>query len=201
VGSLDSGSRRPGAIVVRGWAIDPDTTASVPIHAYVDGVGAAIGTANRPRPDVAKALPGYGEDHGYELLVPVTGDRTVCTFGISTRGKVNPRLGCVRTSGVPRGSLDGVTRPGGQVRVRGWTFDNDSAGPIQVHVYVDGIGRAVGTANTSRPDVGARFPGFGDHHGFDVTFGGVGPGQHRVCAYGISVVASGNGLVGCHTVT
>jgi hypothetical protein len=201
VGSLDSGSRRPGAIVVRGWAIDPDTTASVPIHAYVDGVGAAIGTADRPRPDVAKALPGYGENHGYEMLVPVTGDRTVCTFGISTRGKVNPRLGCVRTSGVPRGSLDGVTRPGGQVRVRGWTFDNDSAGPIQVHVYVDGVGRAVGTANTSRPDVGARFPGFGDNHGFDITFGGVGPGQHRVCVYGISVVASGNALIGCHTVT
>jgi hypothetical protein len=66
---------------------------------------------------------------------------------------------------------------------------------------VDGVGRAVGTASTFRPDVGAAFPGFGDNHGFDVSVGGVGPGQHRVCVYGISVVASANALIGCHTVT
>jgi hypothetical protein len=200
LGSLDNATRQPGALEVRGWTIDPDTTASIPVHAYVDGVGAAIGTANVNRPDIAAFMPGYGALHGYDFSVPVTGDRTVCTYGISTRGKANPVLGCVRTSGSPRGALDSVSRSGDTVRVQGWALDPDAASSIPVHVYVDGVGRAIGTANGARPDVGAVFAGWGDDHGYDITVSGLGPGPHLVCTYGISIIASPNSTLGCRAV-
>lgn len=197
VGALDGSTRRPGAVTLRGWALDPDTTASVPIHVYVDGVGAAIGVANVARDDVAQSLPGYGNLHGFNLTVPVVGDRTVCAYAISTGGKPNVSLGCTRTSGVPRGSLDRVTKPNGILRVRGWALDPDTAAPIDVHVYVDGVGRAAHLANTLRPDIATIFNGWGDRHGFDFAVGALGPGAHLVCVYGISQGASANSLIGC----
>ncbi len=200
-GSLDNATRRPASMVMRGWAIDPDTTGAVPIHVYVDGVGAAIGTADAVREDVGQFLPGYGNNHGYAITVPVIGDHTVCAYAISTRGKGNPLLGCARTSGAPRGALDAVTRPAGTLRVRGWALDPDAATAIDVHVYVDGVGRAAHTANTIRRDVGAVFGGWGDNHGFDFAVAGIAPGPHQVCVYGISVGASGNALLGCKNTT
>ncbi len=199
VGSLDMSTRGPGTVSLHGWAIDPDTANSIPIHVYVDGVGAAIGTANVSRPDVARALPGYGNAHGFDITVPVIGNRTVCVYAISTRGKPNVTLGCTRTSGTPFGALDIAGRPngGGAVRVRGWALDPDSAAPIAVHVYIDGVGRGIGTANTNRPDVGNVYRGWGDAHGYDITVGGVAPGLHLVCTYGISVGGGGNALLGC----
>jgi len=200
VGSLDNATRRPGSMVLRGWAVDPDTTASIPIHVYVDGVGAGVGTADVAREDVGNAMPEYGNAHGFVMTVPVVGDHTVCAYAISTRGKPNVTLGCARTSGVPRGSLDGATRPNGTLRVRGWALDPDVAGPINVHVYVDGVGRAARLANTIRRDVGALFGGWGDNHGFDFAVGPLAPGPHQVCVYGISVGGSGNALLGCRNI-
>jgi hypothetical protein len=201
VGSLDVANRRPGTLAMRGWAIDPDTVNSIPIHVYVDGVGAAIGTANTTRNDIESFMPGYGPTHGYELNVPVSGDHTVCAYAISTRGKPNVTLGCARTSGAPRGALDSVGRPdsGGAVRARGWVLDPDTASPINVHVYIDGVGRAAAAANTNRPDIGSVFPPWGPAHGFDVTVGGVAPGLHLVCVYGISVGGGANTTLGCKT--
>jgi hypothetical protein len=202
VGSLDSTTRGPGALLLHGWAIDPDTVNAVPIHVYVDGVGTAIGSANASRPDVARVMPGYGNGHGFDITIPVTGDHTVCAYAISTRGKPNITLGCVRTSGSPRGALDVAGRPdsGGAVRVRGWALDPDTAASISVAVYVDGIGRGVATANTNRPDVGQIFFGWGNAHGYDITIGGIGPGNHQVCTYGLSVLGGGNSTLGCRTV-
>ena len=74
--------------------------------------------------------------HGFDITVPVVGNRTVCAYAISSLGKPNLALGCVRTSGAPIGALDAVTRPGsgGALRVRGWALDPDSAASIPVHV-------------------------------------------------------------------
>ncbi len=74
-----------------GWAIDPDTTASIPVHVYVGAVGTAI-TADGSRPDVATFYPGYGSAHGYVATVPDPGGRvTVCVYAIDERGhRVEP---------------------------------------------------------------------------------------------------------------
>lgn len=201
-GSLDGAQRLTGSIRVRGWAIDPDTTAAIPVHVYVDGRIAATGTAGTSRGDVAQAYPGWGPGHGFDLEVPVTpGDHTVCVYAINRgTGTGNPLLGCRRVTGDPFGSLDAVTRrPEGAV-VTGWAVDPDTASPIDVHVYVNGRGWAAGRADRERPDV-ARALSTGGTHGYAVPLAGLGPGTHEVCTYGINVASGANSLLGCRRVT
>ena len=201
-GSLDAVTAGPGSISVAGWAIDPDTTAPIQVHVYVDRTGAAL-TANGDRPDVATAFPGYGSAHGFNTTIPAAaGPHQVCAYGINVgTGNSNPLLGCrtvVVPNGNPFGSLDAVTAGPGSISVAGWAIDPDTTAPIQVHVYVDGKGTAV-TADGARPDVAAAHPGYGPAHGYSLTTQAVG-GLHQVCAYGINVGSGGNVLLGCQSV-
>jgi hypothetical protein len=104
-------------------------------------------------------------------------------------------------SGSPIGNLDGwETSPGnpGKLRVVGWTFDPDQQEPIDVHVYLNGIGKGGFKANYYRPDVGMGYPSYSSrNHGFDVTFD-VWPGTYRACAFAIESAGTGtNQLIGC----
>ena len=84
----------------------------------------------------------------------------------------------------------------GSLVVQGWAIDPDVSGPVDVHVYVDGV-LATGTrADRTRSDVGRAFPDYGSGHGFSATLAVAG-GQHVVCAYGIDVDGDENALVGC----
>lgn len=93
VDRVDSGD---GTVTVAGWAIDPDTTAPVDIHLYVDGNFADGLTADRKRPDVAAAHPGYGAEHGFaRTLTTGTGTHEICTYALDTSGNgPNPLLAC-----------------------------------------------------------------------------------------------------------
>jgi hypothetical protein len=103
-------------------------------------------------------------------------------------------------SGPPIGALDSATvGSDGAIAVKGWAIDPDVVDPIRVDVYVDAVGKAL-TANTSRTDIAAAHPPYGDKHGFDDTFS-ASPGVHQVCAYGIDVRPGGNVLLGCKSVT
>lgn len=198
-GSLDSVSSTAGGLRVRGWAIDPDTSGPILVHAYVDNVFRGEFTANGARPDVAAVHPGFGEDHGFEFTVPASpGQHSVCVYAINVGGGDHPLIGCktgTRLIGDPFGSLDEV-RPGpGTVRVRGWMIDPDATGPIKVHLYIDGTIKGEFDANIPRPDVGAAYPGYGPVHGFDITV----PtfiGFQQVSVYAINVGAGGNRLIG-----
>lgn len=99
VGNLDAATASGGRVVVDGWALDPDTTAPIEVHVYVDGRFATYGTASSPRPDVAAVYPGYGSAHGFNLSVPVSsGSHDVCVYAINVGGTINPLLGCRRVS-------------------------------------------------------------------------------------------------------
>jgi hypothetical protein len=100
----------------------------------------------------------------------------------------------------PKGSFDSAAAGVG-VRVQGWAFDPDTAAPIVMHVYVDGVLRDPITAGTFRPDVAAAFPGVSAHHGFDATFA-VGGGTHDVCVFALDTGAYGfmNPMLGCKRV-
>jgi hypothetical protein len=103
--------------------------------------------------------------------------------------------------GSPIGNLDGwETQAGdpGRLRVVGWTFDPDQQEPIDVHVYLNGIGKGGFKADHYRPDVGIGYPAYSSrHHGFDVTFD-VWPGAYRACAFAIESFGTGtNQLIGC----
>jgi len=96
IGSVDSTSGLPGAIRITGWALDPDSADPVNVHLYVDGRWAGQVTANRPRPDVAAAYPGYGTNHGFEATVgAAAGSRSICAYAINVgAGSTNPLIAC-----------------------------------------------------------------------------------------------------------
>lgn len=203
-GVLDVVQGAAGAITVAGWAFDPDTAASVPVHVYVDAQGYAF-TADKDRPDVGAVYPQYGPKHGYSEVVPASpGAHRVCVYGIDIAGQgSNRQLGCATVTvptGSPYGVLDGVRVTPGNISASGWVFDPDSKLSSPVHVYIGQTGVAA-IADSSRPDVGRAYPGYGDLHGYTVTIPAT-PGVHNVCAYGIDIVPTGgNRQLGCRQVT
>lgn len=205
VGSVDVVSATGTSVTVKGWALDPDTVSPVAVHIYVGPTGTAF-TSDKYRADIARAYPLYGASHGFSATVTgPAGTSDVCAYAIDTNGGANTLLGCKsvtlteQSNAAPIGSLDAVVPSSGAVRVEGWAIDPDTIGPIAVHVYVDGVGRAT-TAGLSRPDVATVFPAFGPLHGFIVTVP-ASPGTHTVCAYGINSGVGDNALLGCREVT
>jgi hypothetical protein len=98
LGHLDEVMTTAGGLRVRGWVIDPDTTAPAQVRLLVDGRQRQEVTASADRPDVGAAYPGYGNAHGFDLTLPGSKRHTsVCAFGVNVGpGTVNTRLGCGR---------------------------------------------------------------------------------------------------------
>jgi hypothetical protein len=193
VGELESARPLPdGRVAVRGWAADSDSPAPVEVHLYVGARGFNLGAASLSRPDVARATPWAGTSRDFAATVSDIpgGPQRVCAYGINVgAGRFNPELGCqsVTLGGNPFGSLDIAGSYGpGRVRVAGWAIDPDTAGPVDVHVYVGPYGFNLGPVSLPRPDVGAVHRDFGSDHGFDTILEGIPSGPYQVCAYAIN---------------
>ena len=213
LGAVDAVTGAGGVIVVRGWAFDPNVNGASAVQFYVDGSLAGTLNAGERRPDVGAAYPAAGANHGYTAyLTPGAGLHRMCAYAMNDGPGSSPGIGCatvdagvgapapnVTHGNVPRGNVDAVTVASGRARVQGWALDPDTTAPIDVHIYVDGVGVAVTTASRERGDVGAAFPGMGSAHGFDVSFS-VSRGSHRVCAYAIDDAHTlANPQIGCRT--
>lgn len=202
MGALDVVRTTPAGVTVIGWAMDPDTSAPIAVHAYVDGRFAGAWTASDSRPDVGRIF-GNGAAHGFTSFVPTgSGEHDVCLYAIDSQGGPNPVLACRRVTVVnatPIGSLDRVTRGRDSVTVAGWAMDPDTAAPIAVHVYVDGQLATGALASRARPDVGRVF-GNGSDHGFQVTVP-AGPASREVCVYAIDSQGGTNPLLACRRLT
>jgi len=202
IGALDSVRSTAGHISVSGWALDPDTTASIAVHVYVDGRLAAGLTAAGSRPDIGRIF-GKGVNHGFGGTVNATsGTHQVCAYAIDTTRGTNPRVGCKTITVInhrPIGALDSVTSTAGHISTRGWALDPDTTSPIVVHVYLDGRATQALTANTPRPDIGRIF-GKGDNHGFGGTVNAT-KGTHQVCVYAIDASGGINPRIKCQSVT
>ncbi|MCW2740953.1 MAG: hypothetical protein JWR45_1375 [Blastococcus sp.] len=211
-GSLDSVSGAGGTIRAAGWVYDPDVPQDpVTVHVYVDGVKVEALAASSPRPDVAAALPAAGGAHGFEWRYePATaGSHVVCLYAINVGfGTTNPTLGCRTVTTVtpqranPVGVFDAATVSPGRLAVHGWVYDPDNPRlPADVHVYVDGIIASALVADEPRADVGARYAGVGNLHGWSWSQA-ISPGRHQVCAFAInSGAGTTNPLLGCKSVT
>jgi len=103
-------------------------------------------------------------------------------------------------AGSPFGSVDKVDRTPGGVRVQGWAADAHAAGPIAVHVQVDGQTVATGNTTVVRRDVDGVFPGHGTTVGYDITVP-VPPGTHQVCPIAINAGFGNNRNLGCRDVS
>jgi hypothetical protein len=98
----------------------------------------------------------------------------------------------------PIGSVDSARTRVGGIDLAGWALDPSTTGSIDLHVYVDGVGRAI-KADGNRPDLPSVYPGLGSAHGFN-AFIPASPGSHQVCVFGIDVGAGDNSLIDCRNV-
>jgi hypothetical protein len=202
VGALDAAtSTSPGVISVSGWALDPDTTAPINVHVYVDSKAVAALSAIGSRPDVGRIFR-RGDNHGFSGSVKAAnGTHQLCVYAIDSVGLNSPRIGCKSvtvTNHVPIGAFDAVASSEGRILASGWALDPDTALPINVHVYVDGKAVQALPANTSRADVGRIF-GKGDNHGFSGTASAL-VGTHVVCVYAIDATGGASPRIGCKSV-
>src|SRR5262249_29760810 len=96
IGNLDGATRTANRVRVKGWSVDPDTTADVPVDIYVDGHSVMRISADDSRPDIAAAFHAYGSSHAFNALVPLgPGAHAVCAYAINqASGFANPLLGC-----------------------------------------------------------------------------------------------------------
>lgn len=97
IGNLDSVTLTDGVLSISGWTLDPDTEAPIEVHVYAGSRLIAAGPASIPRTDVAAAYPLYGADHGFSFTAGtggLSGNLTVCAYGINSAPGLNPQLGC-----------------------------------------------------------------------------------------------------------
>ena len=192
----------PGGVFVSGWAIDPDTGDST-VRVTLDGTAVDLPTV-RTRPDVTAAFPVFTGAHGFEKLIPAAGGtRRVCVTLLNQGATGADQQAVCRSvsimSGNPFGNLENAVRTGTGISLSGWALDPDVAGPVSIHVYVNGAWGGSFTANGRRGDVGAVFPGYGSAHGFVIPLS-AGQAPVSVCAYLINQgPGSTNPLLGCRS--
>lgn len=203
---IESGSSPTlGSLRVSGYAVDPDTVQPIGVTYTVDGKKVQTGTADQVSDTAAKAFPGYYSKHGFQATLTGIGPgkHTVCVVGTNVGGGSNANA-CstvAMTSGNPVLLLDEVSSPGtGQVKVRGWAIDPDTASPIQVHVYLNGAGAKSLTANQAKASLATVYGGYGANHAFSTTLTGKASGSTQVCVYAMNTGAGSNTTL-CRTLT
>jgi hypothetical protein len=189
---------------LRGWAFDADTTDPISVDVWVNGSWSQSVRADGARADVQAAYPGQGPNHGFRASVALRpGVNQICLYGINVAGGSHTLIGC-RTATVaahnPIGDVNGVTVSGTTANVRGWAWDADTANPITVDVWRNGVFAGSILADQARPDVATAYPAAGPNRGFAGSIP-LDAGSNQLCFYGINVGGGAHTLLGCRTVT
>jgi len=205
-GKVDPTSYVLGNAIVRGWAIDADTTAPIDVTATVDGTTVATISAAVVRSDVGAAFPEWGAAHGFTFLLPVLdGSHQVCVVARNASGTpgAGTNLGCstVNAQHNPIGAVSSLTSALGSVNLTGWALDPDAVDVLPTSLTVDGVASDVVPDAVTRTDIGARFPGIGDLHGVSAVLD-LTEGTHSVCllAPNATDTLGSDATVGCRTV-
>ncbi|WP_345801862.1 hypothetical protein AAIB33_01800 [Microbacterium sp. AZCO] len=208
VGSLDSATPLPGAIQVKGWAVDPDTAGPITVQVTVDSAPTSV-TADISRADIATVYPAYGTKHAYDATIPAAaGSHQICATALNVGPGSNLSLGCTTVTVTapadaghpPIGNYDSLTLAGNVATARGWAIDPDTAAPIKVRLSVNNAAPTEVTADLSRPDVGAAYPSSGSNHGFVVPLT-LPAGNSTVCITAVNNGAGGDSQLGCRSVS
>jgi hypothetical protein len=201
-GHIDAVSTASGKVSASGWAIDPNTRSPIMVQMYVDYRTNVLTWASRARPDIGRAYPSYGPNHGYALTMAATpGAHTVCLYAINTGPGASTGLGCrvVNVSSSPFGHIDAVSTASSKVSAAGWAIDPNTQSPILVQMYVDYRTNVLTRASRARPDIGRAYPSYGPNHGYALTMAAT-PGAHTVCLYAINTGPGASTGLGCRVV-
>jgi len=200
IGRVEANIGASSGVSLHGWALDPQSTASIAIQASIDGAAHTF-IAGASRPDVGR-VHHKGDNHGFSVVVPTgNGRHVVCVTAVNIGQGRSTVLGCrwvTVQNATPIGVLDWVSTTPTSITVGGWALDRDTTNPITVHAYLDGQVSAF-TASTSRTDVG-RIYGKGDNHGFNATLPTT-QGTHQLCLYLINFPLGVNPRLTCRTIT
>ncbi|ROS76391.1 hypothetical protein EDF24_1980 [Curtobacterium sp. PhB130] len=195
MGTLDAASVAADTLSFRGWAIDPDTNASISVQIRVDGKAVSTLTANAKRADVGKVKPGYGDNHGYTGTWKgvAGGTHTITAWAKDTSSGVWKQIGSKsvkKPTGYPWLAVDEVaSKSPGTLLARGWTIDPDSTGTVRVHFYLDGKALTSIAADGTKANLNASYPGYGDQHAYRLERPGISAGKHTLCIIAINVGA------------
>jgi SpoIID/LytB domain protein len=209
-GNFEVAQAASGGVRVKGWAIDPDTGASIDVRVTARGTTTSV-RADATRTDVAAVYPSAGAAHGFDAVVPGVYPGSACITLVNVGVGSDTDLGCrtVEAGGSPPfGSFDsasavpGADQLGPVLTVSGWAADGDAPQrALEVRVTVDGKVAATATAGAPRPDVGSALPGFGTAHGYTVALRSVVPGTRQVCVQAVDTPSGAVSTLGCRSVT
>ncbi len=198
-----------GTTTVRGWALDPDTTSSIRIRAYVNGRYVTGTLADSQRNDV-DAAHHKGPNHGFTFTVPAQPGNRLCIYAINNSTGPHTTLRCTTVPGTrraptpappagrPFGRVEAVSAAtAGTTTVRGWALDPDTTSSIRIRAYVNGRYVTGTLADSQRNDVDAAHHK-GPNHGFTFTV----PAQpgNRLCIYAINNSTGPHTTLRCTTV-
>jgi hypothetical protein len=204
-GAIQAGLQAPGGVVLGGWAVDPNVSAPVNFHVYVDGRFAAGGSAHGYSAAAAAAFPVSGANHGFTVSVPMAvGTHQICTYALNIGLGANTSLGCLSLSRRvnPIGLFAAATRVGGTsdtLSISGWAVDPDTVSPIAAHVIVDSVDKKTFTANLPNSTVQANYPIYGANHGYSTSIV-LGPDEHVVCITAYNYGSGQNTSHGCRRI-
>ncbi|MFP5250978.1 MAG: hypothetical protein ACLGHD_01250 [Actinomycetes bacterium] len=99
----------------------------------------------------------------------------------------------------PEGRINSTTVEPGVVNMIGWALDEDTADPIDIHVYIDGDYKISVPADVERPDIGAAFPRLGPDHGFELALK-LAPASREICLRAVNTEQDESVLLGCRSV-
>ena len=202
-GKIDWLRQTTNGFAVAGWAIDPDSTAPVTVHVYMDKTFEGAVPASMPRQDVA-ARYHLGANHGFvSAFAAPAGAHTVCIWGINIgAGHGNPRMSCanITLNYDPQGAIASATQIPGGFTATGWAADpSQPTTPLSVAISVDNARTSTVLANQQRNDVGLQ-PAAGKAHGFTITTSAT-EGTHRVCLAITNVGLGNDVVVSCRSIT
>lgn len=216
VGALDLVGADPGAVVVAGWALDPDVpAAAVDIEVFVDGFRWAAFPADLNRSDVGESYPDAGPMHGFHHRLAVgEGSHLVCVTYLDEDGQTHLEAGCgevvvppaestdaqvaVSSASNPEllGSFDLITASDTGITVAGWTLAEGTVEPVDVIIYINSTEVIRTPANRYRGDIATAHPAAGPDHAFHIGIG-LASGDYRVCAEMAAIGSEDRLPLGC----
>ncbi len=208
-GRTDQITAVAGGVRVSGWAVDPGTSAPIPVVVYSCLQPKTILRADLPRTDLAKSYPTLGPNHGFDAFLRLCpGEQLISVAAFDTTGTGSTWIAhkMITVTGQAFGHLDHTTasapEPGtgvGTIRVVGFAIDPDAFKSSQVQIRVDGKVKKTITASTYRSDVAQAYPHLGGRYGFDVSLPAP-PGSHEVCVTALDINQGSNVQLGCNRV-